>query len=58
MWFQQALARIPGSVLTDEEKQMNLSYFVESHRKKDGLMDRFDIIAKRARNAANRGNER
>lgn len=28
VWFTQALIRIPGNVLTEEEKGSNLSYFV------------------------------
>jgi hypothetical protein len=51
MWFTHAFQRTPGNVLTDEEKQTHLDYLVSSHKKKEGLVENFDIIAKRARNA-------
>jgi|LauGreDrversion4_2_1035121.scaffolds.fasta_scaffold30062_4 hypothetical protein len=54
-WFSQSFQRVPGNVLTDEEKQSHLSYLIMSHKKKDGLLENFDMIAKRARNAINRG---
>jgi len=56
IWFTQAFQRTPGNVLTEEEKLTHLNYLVKQHRKKDGLIENFDIIAKRARNAQNRGN--
>jgi hypothetical protein len=55
VWFAQAFARIPGNVLTEEEKSNDLSYVVKSHKNKDGLVSCFDVIAKRARNHINRG---
>lgn len=56
IWFSSVFSRTPGNVLTDEEKQSHLIYLVGSHKKNDGLIENFDIIAKRARNASNRAN--
>jgi hypothetical protein len=55
-WFSKAFSRIPGFVLTEEEKITQLDYLVQSHIKRVGLTENFDIIAKRARNAVNRNN--
>lgn len=56
LWFTNAFQRTPGNVLTEEEKLSHLNYLVQPHKKKDGLIENFDMIAKRARNAKNRGN--
>lgn len=42
--------------MTEEEKQTHLNYLMRSHKKNDGLREDFEKIAKRARNAINRGN--
>ncbi len=55
-WFTNAFQHTPGNVLTEEEKLNHLNYLLVPHKSKDGLIENFDIIAKRARNAINRGN--
>jgi hypothetical protein len=55
VWFTHAFAKIPGYVLTEEEKHRHLAKVLQP-AKKGTLEDNFDIIAKRARNAINRGN--
>jgi hypothetical protein len=54
-WFALALYRIPNNILTAEEKDNHLTYLVQSHKKRDGLMDNFYVIAKRAKNVMGRG---
>lgn len=56
VWFTSAFQRTPGNVLTEEEKLSHLEYLAKPHKTKDGLIENFDIIAKRARNEKNRGN--
>eukprot|EP00347_Sterkiella_histriomuscorum_P023855 403333152 len=55
-WFTQAFSKIPGDVLTDEEKERHISKIIVQNPKFDTLVSNFDIIAKRARNTVNRGN--
>lgn len=57
-WFTTAFQRIPGNILTEEEKHTYVQYLTESHKKKDGVRERFEIIAKRARNVSGHGRAR
>ena len=52
LWFAEAFKRIPGNVLTAEEKGRHLDKICLESPSSDKLIENFDIIAKRARNAA------
>jgi len=54
-WFALALYRIPNNILTAEEKDNHLTYLVQEHNRREGLMDNFYVIAKRAKNVMGRG---
>lgn len=55
-WFTAGFIKIPGDVLTEEEKTRHLERIMKEPAKEDAIIDNFDTIAKRARNSINRGN--
>lgn len=55
MWFVSAFQNIPSNILTQEEKENQVSYLLMSHKKNDGLQDNFYVIGKRAKNIVGRG---
>ncbi|CDW74356.1 arm repeat-containing protein [Stylonychia lemnae] len=56
LWFTSAFTKIPGDVLTQEEKQRHIKKIMTLNPNYDTLIDNFDTIAKRARNTINRSN--
>ena len=55
LWFGQAFLKVPGDVLTEEDKQKLHDQIIKPEIKESRLLDSFEMFAKRARNSLNRG---